>query len=462
MALAPEDRQLLKSIYQKLKDQPLEPGDPLYQPVYDMPGCFDPVQLLKTGIDFSDVESMQMFSGFRGSGKTTELKRLRKQLEEDGYIVIYGDALKYLNPAEPIEIADLLIVLAGAFSDALEELRPDVQLVKESYWTRLTHYLTKTEVEVTEANIKTEADSVAKELIGGVKAGVDLKLALRTAPTFRQNLQKFLANRIGELKRQVDKFVEDGVKALRQLYGGQKQIVFIFDSLEQLRGSLANEKDVIDSVARLFANYSNFLKLPYVHCVYTVPPWLKFAMPGATNTVMLPSLRQWENDPARSAYQPGWQALRDLLKRRVGAENCAHVFGVPDAQGDHTAADQLIAVCGGHFRDLLLLLREAVVRADVLPLTERVINAAIINVRSNLLPVSIESARWLHLIEQTRTPSMPDESSESVSKMTRFIDTHLVLYLMNGKEWYDIHPLIREEVADIIARHGATAESVTQ
>ncbi len=462
MAQLAEERQLLKGIYQRLKDEPLEPGSELYQPVYEMPGSDDPVKRLKKGIEFSEVESVQMFSGFRGSGKTTELKRLKKQLEDEDYFVIYGDALKYLNPAEPVEITDLLIVLAGAFSDALTEARSDIHIEKESYWVRLRNYLTDTNIEISEVNLKTEADSIAKELIGGIKAGVDVKLALHTSPSFRQNLQKFMANRISELKGQVDKFVEDGVKAIRRSYGEQKQIVFIFDSLEQLRGSLANEKAVIDSVMRLFANYSNLLELPYVHCVYTVPPWLKFAMPGATNTVMLPSLRQWNNDDARSLYLTGWDALRNLLKRRVGVANCDHVFGLPDAQGHHAAADRLIGLCGGHFRDLLLLVRECVLRAENLPMDERYINAAIINARSQLLPLSIESVRWLHRIEQTRTPALPDDSPESVSRMTRFIDTHLVLYLTNGEEWYDVHPLIRNEIGTMIARHGLTDESVEQ
>jgi hypothetical protein len=31
--------------------------------------------------------------------------------------------------------------------------------------------------------------------------------------------------------------------------------------------------------------------------------------------------------------------------------------------------------------------------------------------------------------------------------LSRFLDTHLVLFLTNGKDWYDLHPLIREEVA---------------
>ena len=90
MALTTDDQQFLKGLYQKLQDRPLEPGDPLYQPVYDHPGCDDPVKELARRINYADVESLSLFSGFRGSGKTTELFRLRKRLKDAGLTVLYG------------------------------------------------------------------------------------------------------------------------------------------------------------------------------------------------------------------------------------------------------------------------------------------------------------------------------------------------------------------------------------
>jgi hypothetical protein len=45
-----------------------------------------------------------------------------------------------------------------------------------------------------------------------------------------------------------------------------------------------------------------------------------------------------------------------------------------------------------------------------------------------------------------------------VNRLTRFLDTHMVLYLKNGTEWYDVHPLVRDEVKAIVAK---TAAAVT-
>src|SRR5262249_55738689 len=149
MPLSSEDRTFLRQIHRRLTDEPLRPGSELYEPIYETFVSEDPVSLMLTHIEFSEIESIQMFSGFRGSGKTTELLRLQKRLEEQGHIVLYADALDYVNPSEPIEITDLLIVLAGAFGDALEK-RLGAEIVQESFWTRLVSFVTNTEVKAKE------------------------------------------------------------------------------------------------------------------------------------------------------------------------------------------------------------------------------------------------------------------------------------------------------------------------
>ena len=459
MAPDSDDRQFLKQIYQNIQDRPLDPGSRFYQPIYETARTEDPVRLAQSHIEFNEVESVQLFSGFRGSGKTTELFRLRKRLQELGYIVLYSDALKYINPTEPVDVSDLLVVLAGAFGEALREY--DVNIIRESYWTRFRNYLEKTEVELTQLGFAGEAENPLKEVVGGLKAGIDLKLALRTTPSFRQRLQKFLSTRLGELKANVDKFVEDGVTAIREKQGQNASIVFLFDSLEQIRGSLSTEQEVIRSVERLFTDYFRMLSLPYLHAVYTVPPWLKFVMPNFGRIVMIPNVRQWNNDSERSEYPAGWNALREFVRKRFVDDGCQKFFGPPNSDGRYPGAERLIAVCGGHFRDLLLLLSEAVLRAESLPVTDDVIEAAIAAVRGNFLPISIEDARWLDQIGRLRSAALPSARTDDVNRLTRFLDTRFVLYLTNGREWYDIHPLIREEVAGIVRADSASGGNIT-
>ncbi|MDQ3255619.1 MAG: hypothetical protein M3R15_17260 [Acidobacteriota bacterium] len=270
-----------------------------------------------------------------------------------------------------------------------------------------------------------------------------------------------MQNRIPDLRKEAHAFFQDGVKAIKGMLGDEKQVVFIFDSLEQLRGSLSNEQEVLRSVERVFTTHiDNSLRLPFVHVVYTVPPWLQFVMPGAVDLYMLPSIRQWINDAGRSRYEPGWQALREIVLKRIGDDGCTQFFNCEAAQ-PFTGADDLIAKCGGHLRDLLLLLRDTVLRMQSAPITDTVLKDAIASVRSNFLPIAIEDAIWLKKIGESRTSELPNTDTENVSRLTRFLDTHFVLYLTNGKGWYDIHPLIREEVAEIVNRHQAPATNQT-
>lgn len=448
MPLTEEQKKLERRIYNHiLLEQPIEPDDPRHVPIYEH-APIDPVERLFKHINLREGRSTQFFSGFRGSGKTTELFRLRKKLREEGYFVVYANALDYINPSEEIDITDLLVVIAGAFSDALES-ELGIDNARESYWTRLKNYLTRTEIGLSEVGIKGEMDSPAKELVGGLKAGVDLKLNLKTTPSFRQNLQKTLSGRIGELKREVDNFFEDGVKRILAEKGDTTRIVFIFDQLEQIRGTLFNEQSVIQSVVRTFSQNASLLELLYIHTIYTVPPWLKFVMPASFNNPVeiLPSIKQWENDVNRTERKKGNEIFFQVLLKRFGRDGLEEFFGENEDQ--HPKADEIISYCGGSLRDLLRLLNELLrMPSDNLPLKMPTIQRAVANVRREFLPVSIEDAYWLKKISETRSEALPNIEGENVGRLTRFLDQHFVLYFCNGDDWYDIHPLIREEVEE--------------
>ena len=77
------------------------------------------------------------------------------------------------------------------------------------------------------------------------------------------------------------------------------------------------------------------------------------------------------------------------------------------------------------------------------------INAA----RRDFLPITINDARWLARIGEYRETLLHDTDADIVHRMTKLLVNHAVLYFVNGDEWYDTHPLIREEVADVVAKN---------
>jgi hypothetical protein len=239
---------------------------------------------------------------------------------------------------------------------------------------------------------------------------------------------------------------------LHEANPGASGIVFLFDSLEQIHGSTINEKEVMASVERIFSQHREQLRMEEVHLVYTVPPWLRYSAPGAVHfEKMIPCVKLWRYDEGsqdREACLHGWSVMREIITRRVGDEHMSWVFGPPDGEGNYTTLDRLISYCGGHFRDLLMLVSQAFVSADQLEIRERDVDGAISNLRAQY-PIAENDAEWLRAIYETQLACLPSSDPADVSRFTRFLDHHLVLLFANGREWYDIHPVISEDVFKI-------------
>ena len=66
MALTPDDQSFLKAVHQRLADEPLQPGDPPYEPLFEVLGDTDPVLLMRRHIEFNASESIQLISASAG------------------------------------------------------------------------------------------------------------------------------------------------------------------------------------------------------------------------------------------------------------------------------------------------------------------------------------------------------------------------------------------------------------
>ena len=386
MPLSPADDDVLASCYRNLQEKPIEPGHPFYVEIWEH-SDYDPVRRLRKHIVWSEVESLQLFSGFSGSGKSTQLLRLQQDLTAEGYLVVYANADNYLNLGEPIEVEELLVTIAGAFSDRL-----DPSLLVGSYWDRLLNYLGKTEVNLSEVTFKLPAAS--------------FKAELKASPTFRQRVRKVIQSHLPEVRRQVQAFVEDVVKAVQNKAPGRR-VVFLFDSFEKLRGTPSNEQEIMASIERLFGSYMEMLQLPYVHCVYSVPPFVQFFVNG--ELVIIPTIKVWKKRVAGQTevpHEPGLGVLRCILEKRFGEHAQRRIFGEPDSHGRYDGIEKLIMASGGALRDLLRLFREALLAIQSLPIPEKVVQQAIATVRNDF-KTSVEDARWLYKIhlEQAADPA---------------------------------------------------------
>jgi hypothetical protein len=437
------DPDFLRSFYRRLDPQiPADPSSGQYVKLYESPDLVptDPVGEIKTTIEWSLGESAQLFSGFRGTGKTTELLRLEQELSRSPEnVVVRCDMQDYLNLSTPIDVSDFLLAIAGAFGEELAKHADmaGANVIQEGYWRRFANWMVNTRVEVSELGISAD-----------LPVSPDLKLNLKQDPSFRQMLQKRLEGHIGPLTRETHQFFEDCYNEVVARKGQNARVIFLLDSIEQIRGAATNAAEVADSVVTLFHGHSDKLNLPHMHVVYTVPPWLKIKAPGVAGMYsgyqQIPCVKV--RDRAGRAHGPGLDAMERIVLRRGDWRQLL---------GDRAALDEITLASGGYLRDLLRILQATLrlARNKPLPVSETVRRLAIAEIRNSYLPLSHADVVWLARVDASRACELPD--GQRLSELARYFDNLLLMTYRNGDEWFGVHPLVVGAVRETAARIAA-------
>lgn len=411
------------------RDEPLDSRDLRYVPLDSLRGD-DRKELLLDQIELAveGKSTCQLFTGFRGTGKSTELARLKSLLEDAGFIVLMADAKDYHTLTRDLLIEELLPILAGAFGDAANSELPK-DFTRVSWWDRFRSFLKK---DLT--------------LAPAIKLpGVELRAALRGDDTFLVSLKAALAGRVDTLAHQVHAFIAETVATLSKARPDTRGVVFIFDNLEKLSGPELEFRERIKSVLEVFSEHYRYLHIPSCHTVYSVPLYIQLLYPDISQLYdgsleVLPTVKVTERDAARTPYEPGLSALRDLLARRIDLD-AAFAPGVPE---------RLILASGGHLRGLLDLVSDVLLRARraALPVTRDAADAAI--ARFNEKRRAAVRADAAALLASVAADFSLDRVGDSdLARIAHYLDNHLVLCYRNGEGWYDLHPAIRDHVATL-------------
>lgn len=419
-------RAFQRQLFQALRDRPLnlldEQDRKLYEPLYD--DEHDPVRRLFDTIEFSDIESVQLVAGFRGTGKTTEFSRLEARLWENGYFVIRVDLDAYVDMHSAIDIRDFLLILAGAISDQLtsERLLGQVEGMKKSFWERARGLIPT----------KLEAD------VSVPLPGAEVKLALRSDPAFRDKVRDALAGRLALLESEVHAHHRDILDALSARAGKQVRLVVILDSLEHIRGTGQSTEAVRRSIEELFFTHASRIGLPNTHIVLSVPAFLALRADNLAAQFVNGAVQAWPACRVRDRHGQPVKSVNDRLAALVAKRGDWKRI-LPDRE----ALDTLILASGGYLRDLLNMLVEALHLAGrgVGPdNAKKVIDIA----RRAYLPIYKDEIDILKRIAEAR--NLKTVTVEEQDYVLRFLDAHMVLCYLNDDFWYDVHPLVRDEV----------------
>lgn len=392
----------------------------------------DPVLRLQTVIATASKPNQQLFSGFLGSGKTTELKRLAANLKKEGYIPVLADCEEYLNLNVSPRVNDLLAVVATSVDKLIRETcRGRISEGFKSYWDRFSNLLG--------SEVKLEGISFKVPTVG------ELKLKLEQDVSFRTRLYDHLEKngRLSDLAQQSHNFLDEAVAVVSQACADNKGIVIIVDSFEKVRGDLLHAEEVRDAVETIFVRDWRWLCLP-VHVIYTVPPWLTFFAFGAAaelgRVCILPMCRLVDRDSGEPVSE-GFKAMRQILEKRMPLDE---VFA------DSEPLDDLIAASGGYPRDFLRMMHEvlltAIMEAIAPPISRADLSrfvAEVIRGQIEVYSKPIYDEDLPLLVEVAETHDVPREKRSNVWRVAELFDHHFVLGYRNGQEWYDLHPLVR-------------------
>ena len=168
---------------------------------------FDPILRLQTGIEAADSPTQQLFSGFIGSGKSTELKRLAANLENQGYKALLIDTEEYMNLKVPPNVNDLLATVAAGVDKFIQrECNKGTLKHFKSYWDRFYTFLG--------SEIELEGMTIS------VPAAGELELKLKQEVTFKAKMYEYLEKngRLSDLAQQCNTFLDEAVALLKKAF----------------------------------------------------------------------------------------------------------------------------------------------------------------------------------------------------------------------------------------------------
>lgn len=420
---------------------PALPGSMYVEGMHD-DGIDNPRRALEKAIRRGLAADCYYWSGMRGSGKTTELLKLKQNLEtQGGFVVFYADMSLVLQESEPVEVGDFLLLLLSELASQVAQ-RFSVDLMSQGIGTRLLAFL-KQEIVL---------EDVAWE--PSFLFGTKFKFKAKQNPDFKRNLQKATRGRIDGLVQQARDFVSEIVRFLHADTTSPKRLVYLVDSMERLRGIDGDSATkVFQSVENLFGYHRDKLRFADLTVVYSVPPYLSAVVSGAENNRVfsLTALKVFERPkPGRHGtdHGPGLEKLLAVVSERF--PGWREFFSEP-------AMRDLARCSGGDYREFFLLIRETLNLVDAEDVTDDGIPGQFIEhtrkLRRNEFEMNLASSdlEWLVRVVQSHDHGMQDREKDRPT-LANYIDGKLIYRYRNGSYWWDVHPLLWDTVDAEIAR----------
>ena len=372
----------------------------------------------------------QLFTGHIGCGKSTELLKLKSELEQEGFHVVYFESSQDLDMAD-VDITDILLSVARQVSESLETIK--IRL-KPSYFTNLFTEI----VDFLQTPIDIEAEAELSVGIGKITAKT------KESPQLRRRLREYLEPRTAGILESINKeLLQRATTELKRR--GKAGLVVIVDNLDRVDIRLLPSGRTPPEY--LFIDRGEQLRRLNCHVVYTIPLALIFSndvetlinrLGGGIPPKVLPMV------PVRhrggEEFQEGMDLLRQMVLARAFPDEAIakQLELITEVFEDANTLDRLCRVSGGHVRNLLGLLFDCLRQED--PPISRECLERVIRERRDTLTSAIDDDEWELLFKVVQQQTVKGDIEYQTLLRSMFVFE----YRDREGRWFAINPALEE------------------
>lgn len=401
-------------------DMPLQPDDDRYVDLAEVRGeSKNIIKSIQRGISRSEnMHCKFLVSGHRGCGKSTELLRLKSQLDDANHFCVYLDVGNLLDLGD-VKYIDVFIAIVEKVAEQLNQNNiniPDDMVTHIENWVNQT----VSKESVSTKSVIGSLESEAK--VGGAIPVFSLMSRLRGQMKLdsyqRESIREDIAKKSTDFIQLVNQFLMSANSLLNQ--HDKQALVVIADGLEKI--SYRNYQDGNNSHTEMFVKHAEQLKALRCHVVYTMPITLAYSN-YMSNDFDRPMIIPMVNLDT----EKGEEKLRELLSRRMTLS--AIFINLQDV-------NRLIKISGGATRDLMKLVRLATDTDDE-KITTKLVDIAIndLSKEYNRL-IADDDLASLHYVYQNKWFDSGDE------RTNQLLVNRAILEYENGKSFAKIHPAL--------------------
>jgi len=350
-----------------------------------------------------------LFTGHRGSGKSTTLNRLVSNLDGRFFIVHYNvfDLLDH-NDVNYID------VLFSMLTKILEKAENDEIDLGQTLLKRVNNW----------------GSSIVKSKIHekGVEGGVGIKIPfnlleimgrMKNQNTTREEVRKEIEPRVSELIS----IINDSISEIEKTGG---QVLIIIDNLEKIDSEKA---------LNLFYCHGTQLTQPLCKIIYTFPISLKSSNKfmqikiNFSDVFVHPNIKINEREGPEHPYPRGRELMKEIVSKRVNLD-----MFEPDA------IEYIIDMSGGVVREFIRIIRDSAVRAITRKkdLIDKDIAVEVVNGLKNIYQAQLSDEDYLVLINVHQTKDIKRDE-----KLVGLLHNLSVLEYKNDRSWCDLNPIVR-------------------